>query len=102
MAECKFWSGTSDYHKTIDRILKYLTRRDSKSAIICFVKNKDMSNVLTQIETATKTHPCFVKALGKKQEGWFDFDFHLKGDNGMWVKLAVLCFHFPEGSTPIP
>jgi len=42
VAECKFWSGIKELHKAIDQLLKYLTWRDSKTALICFVENKEL------------------------------------------------------------
>lgn len=95
VAECKFWSGMKAFHKTIDQILSYLTWRDSKAAIICFIKTKTLNTVLEQIEVETKNHPRFVKYKEKVADGWFSFEFHLKDDETRGVKLAVLCFHFP-------
>lgn len=95
VAECKFWKGIEKFYETIDQLLGYLTWRDSKSAIICFVKNKELNPVLQQIESETAKHPCFVKYYGKKAESWFSFEFHLKEDQTRSVKLALLCFHLP-------
>ena len=38
IAECKFWSGKKGYLKIITQLLRYLTWRDSKSAVIVFVR----------------------------------------------------------------
>jgi hypothetical protein len=96
VAECKFWSGVSGYYETIDQILRYLTWRDSKAAVICFIQNKELDPVLRQIESETAKHVCFAKRHKKTDDGWYDFDFHLKDDATRNVKLAVLCFHFPN------
>jgi hypothetical protein len=37
-----------------------------------------------------------VKYQGKRRDGWFTFEFHLPGDLGRSVQLAVLVFHFPS------
>ena len=95
VAECKFWSGIKAFHKTIDQLLGYLTWRDSKAAVVSFVRNKELTPVLEAIEKETPSHPCFVKFHGKKREGWFMFEFHIPGDVGRSVQLAVLVFHFP-------
>jgi hypothetical protein len=96
VAECEFWKGIKAFFKTIDQALGYLTWRDSKAAIVCFIRNKKLNPVLKQIETKTASHPCFVKYHGKKAESWFSFEFHLKDDETRGVQLAVLCFHFPS------
>lgn len=95
VAECKFWSGIKTFHKTIDQLLGYLTWRDSKAAVMSFVRNKELTPVLEAIEKETPSHGCFVKYQGKKKDGWFMFEFHLPGDPGRSVQLAVLVFHFP-------
>ncbi|MGA9349778.1 MAG: hypothetical protein WBW48_13370 [Anaerolineae bacterium] len=96
VAECKFWDGIKSVFKAIDQVLGYLTWRDSKAAVVCFIRNKELDPVLKQIETETANHPCFVKYHGKKAESWFSFEFHLKDDETRGVQLAVLCFHFPQ------
>jgi hypothetical protein len=96
VAECKYWRGIQGFYETIDQALGYLTWRDSKAAILCFIQNKDVQNVLQQIEREADKHACFIKFFGKNTESWFNFEFHLKDDNSRGVKLAVLCFHFPS------
>jgi hypothetical protein len=95
IAECKFWDGIRSFFGTIDQVLNYLTWRDSKAAILSFVRNKELQPVLELIETETATHPCFVKYHGRKAESWFDFELHLKDDCTRSVRLVVLCFHLP-------
>ena len=95
VGECKFWKGLKVFHETIDQILGYLTWRDSKAAIICFVNNKELNPVLEQISTGTSQHPSFVRLESKKSESWIQFEFRLKSDATRNVHLAVLCFHFP-------
>lgn len=97
VAECKFWGGAKQHHETIDQLLRYLTWRDSKTAIIYFVDTKAMIAPLASIEESTPKHPCFVASLGKREESWFRYDFHLPGDHGRRVHVAILCFHLPKG-----
>lgn len=94
VAECKFWRGIKSFHSTIDQLLGYLTWRDSKAAVICFVDNKELNPVLDQIVAETPKHSCFIKDFGKKGDGQFQYEFYLKNDPSRSVSLAVLCFHF--------
>ncbi len=93
VAECKFWHGIEAYYKTIDQLLSYLTWRDSKTAILCFVQNKELDPVLKQIEYDTQKHTCHLKLVKKHSESWFEYDFHLPNDSTRSVKVTVLCFH---------
>jgi hypothetical protein len=94
VAECKFWSGETAFHETIDQLLSYLTWRDSLAAILCFNGNKQHDPVLRKIGENAPTHPCFVRARPSEGSGFFHFDFHLRNDETRGVRLAVLCFHF--------
>jgi hypothetical protein len=98
VAECKFWGGAKKHFETIDQILSYLTWRDSKTAIVYFVETKEISAPLKAIEESTPQNACFVKANGKKNESWFDYTFHLPHDEGVFIRLSVLCFHLPKSA----
>jgi hypothetical protein len=55
VAECKFWHGSSEFHKAISQLFdRYLTWRDSKAALMLFVIDKDFTNF---IETIKKEIP---------------------------------------------
>lgn len=96
VAECQWWDGAKQHMEKIDQLLSYLTWRDSKTAIICFVDRKDFSSVLKQIIETTQQHSCHVQYLGAKDETWHNFVFHLPGDPGRKVKVSVLAFHLPK------
>ncbi len=95
VAECLVWRGAKEFLKKIDQLLSYLTWRDSKTAIVCFVKNKEVQSVLDAIKAEVPKHDCFVKELPELGEGWKQYEFTLKGDASRAVKVAVICFHFP-------
>lgn len=93
VAECKIWKGAAQYGKAIDQLLSYLTWRESKAAIMCFVKNKMFSAILDEIEKVTAAHPCFIRQVLRDQSS-LRFEFRLLDDPSRNVHLAVLCFHF--------
>lgn len=94
VGECKFWHGIKGFSETIDQILGYLTWRDSKAAIVCFVQNKDFGAVLQQVTEGTMAHKSFVREKTKKNESWMEFELRLPSDPSRNVHLAVQCFHF--------
>jgi hypothetical protein len=96
VGECKFWGGGVKHLETIDQLLKYLTWRDSKTAIIYFMDTKAMVAPLKAVEEETRKHGCFIRAVRKREESWFEFEFHLPGDKERSVTLTVLCFHLPK------
>jgi hypothetical protein len=97
VAECKFWHGPVEYLKAISQLFdRYLTWRDSKVALIIFIKNKDFTNVLNLITTEIKNHPYYIKENGKRGETSFSYIFHLQQDNDKRVFLEVLAFHYDK------
>lgn len=95
VAECKYWEGVQKYRAAITQLISYLTWRDSKSAVILFVKNKDFSSVLEKMQLATPEHSNYLTTVRQHGETRFDYKFHLDGDPSREIQVAVLLFHFP-------
>lgn len=95
IAECKFWRGQKGYLAAITQLLRNLTWRDSKAAVVVFVKNRNFSSVLRIVEEITPNHPNYLGFKDKEDESWFNYRFHIDGDPNREVKLAVLLFHIP-------
>ncbi len=99
VAECKFWRGPKSLSKTIDQLFdRYLTWRDSKVAILMFVDNKTISEVLESVDTVVCDHPYFLSTDGKRSASRFAFIMHLPEDENLHVQLEVQIFHYPNKS----
>lgn len=97
VAECKFWHGEAEFLKAISQLFDlYLTWRDSKAALLMFVKNKDFSSVLSTINSAASKHPYFVKYQGKRGDSSFSYQFHLPGDDSKIVLFEIIAFHYDK------
>jgi len=97
VAECKFWHGSAEFLKAISQLFdKYLTWRDSKAALLIFVKNKEFSKVLQNVREEIKAHPYFMKDNGSRGETSFSYIFHLPQDTDKKVFLEVLAFHYDK------
>jgi len=93
IAECKFWSGKENFKDTIDQLLKYVSWRDTKTAIIIFNKNKDTSKVLAQIPEIIKEHPQYEKT---ENELALKFIMKNKNDSGKTFILTIKLFDVPQ------
>ncbi len=96
IAELKFWHGKKGFLETISQLLGYLTWRDSKAAVVMFVRNKDFSSVLETAKESISTHDNYLGFVSEQDEGWYHYRFHINGDANREVKLAVMLFHLPE------
>lgn len=95
VAECKIWHGKKAFLDAIDQALGYLTWRDSKAALICFIDNVELQPVLDKIVEFAPTHGCYCATLSEAS-GRYEYRFHLLDDPTRSVLLTVLCFHFPK------
>jgi len=95
IAECKFWKGPSYFTASIDQLLGYTTWRDSKTALIVFNRNKNLSEVLAQIPTLIKQHPNYKKEISVISETSFRYLFCNKDDRNRDLLLTVLVFEVP-------
>jgi hypothetical protein len=95
VAECKVWRGQAELLWAIDQLLGYLTWRDSKAALVLFVRNQDIEAVRKQIDPILRSHPCFRDGT-PRQDGWWDAQLRLSQGSERVARCAVLVFHMPE------
>lgn len=95
IAECKFWSGIQGLFAALTQLLGYLTWRDSKAALVLFVKNKKFTEVLGKIDDEIAAHPQFVREASRRKETWIEFRFSLPDDESREVTLTILAFQLP-------
>ena len=97
VAECKFWHGQAEFLDAISQLFNnYITWRDSKTALLIFVKNKDFTNVLKTIRTGIRNHPYFVKENGDRGDSSFSYLMRLPQDKDKHIFLEVIAFHYDK------
>jgi hypothetical protein len=97
VAECKVWHGPSEFLKAISQLFDlYLTWRDSKVALLIFVRNKDFTNVINQVKSVVKTHAYFIKESGNHGETSLSYIFHLPQDKAKEVYFEIMLFHYDK------
>ncbi|WP_183556461.1 hypothetical protein [Mucilaginibacter sp. SP1R1] len=95
VAECKFWKGQKKMLEAIDQLLGYLTHRDSKTAIMVFVDQKDFSAVIDTVRDEVVKHPNFVKYLKDTYSSSISYQFSLPDDSKSMIQIEFMFFHFP-------
>ena len=96
IAECKFWKGEKGFLDTVDQLLSYLSWRDSKSAVIIFNKNKNLTGVLTAIENAMGKHPHKKRGLVREGETRFRFVMGSPNDHAREIVMTVMVYDIPS------
>jgi hypothetical protein len=102
IAEFLIWRGPKYLTEKIDQLLRYLSWRDTKSAIVIFSKSKDFSAVLGEIVPTVEAHENYKKTFGQQEETTFKFSFRQQDDPSRELILTVLAFNVPspEGQAP--
>lgn len=96
VAECKWWAGETEFHAAIKQLFdRYLTWRDSKAALLLFVKDKNFSAVISKVRSEAAQSPYFIRPVADRGETSLAFDFHLSTDEQRLVRFAILLFSFP-------
>ena len=93
IAECKFWDGPAKLTATIDQMLSYTSWRDTKTAILLFSKNKDLTSVLERIPPTVEKHANFKRRIA--YESGFRCLLHHRDDPARELLLTVLAFEVP-------
>lgn len=96
IAECKIWSGPKAAAAAIDQLLSYLVWRDSKAALIMFIKTADPSATITKLHQAIEDHPRHVLTKSSSDPSR-QVDYILTADDeGRRIALAVIPVVLPS------
>jgi hypothetical protein len=93
VCECKIWGGQKLYGETIDQLLGYLTWRENYGIMITFVKNKSLTNVLTEADTAINAHSSYRKGFQKISASHFLSHHVLPSDEFKFVEIHHLFYN---------
>src|SRR5216683_3564441 len=96
IAECKFWKGAEYITEGVGQLLGYTSWRDTKTSILIFNRNKNLTEVLAQIPDIFKKHPNFKRELEYKSETGFRYIFHHNNDSNREIIITVLVFDIPK------
>lgn len=95
IAECKFWRGSEEFKKAIDQLLGYSTWRDTKTALLIFNRDRELSTVLKGIPEAIRSLPGYKRDQPYNSETGFQYIFGHHDDMNRELILTVLVFEIP-------
>lgn len=93
ICECKIWGGQSLYSKTIDQLLGYLTWRQNFGVMITFVKQKNLSKILDEIEGIVSSHPSYINGFKKITDTHFVSNHKIISDDLKSVEIHHLFYN---------
>lgn len=94
IAECKIWKGPKTVRDGLDQLLSYLVWRDTKAALLLFIRTGDETAIITKSLAEFEAHPNCKRggATGNGAGERHDFVFHANGDTAREIHLAFLPF----------
>ncbi len=95
IAECKFWKGPKAFKESIDQLLSYSTWRDTKTSLLVFNQDAEMSTVLKRIPEVVKDHPKYKSNRDYDSETGFRYILRHRDDANREIVLTVLVFNIP-------
>ena len=92
IGECKIWGGPSTMDEALGQIFKYLVWRDTKAAILLFIRNKDVTAVIKKVVAKIEAHPNCKRRGPSHTDDRLDFVMHARDDAEREIHLALLPF----------
>lgn len=95
IAECKFWEGPKAFKEALDQLLGYLVWRDTKAALILFVREQNVTAVVQKAYTVAKDHSRYKRC--EADVATFPiYVFHQEGDRDREIKIALVVVAVPK------
>ncbi len=92
IGECKVWDGPGSMEEALGQIFKYLVWRDTKAAILLFIRNKDVTAVIKKAVEKIEAHPNYKRRGPSHADDQLDFVLHAQDDAAREIHLALLPF----------
>lgn len=93
IAECKIWKGPKTISDALDQLLGYLVWRDTKAAMLLFIRSGKPTEIIEKSLATIETHPNYKRTLRRGPDGErSDFVVHATGDQARDIRLAFLPF----------
>lgn len=89
IAECKFWPGEKAFGAAIEQLLGYLVWRDTRSALVLFVREKNVTAIQEKALKALREHPR-CKRQAADVSGCPVFIIHQDGDVNKEIEVALV------------
>lgn len=94
IGECKVWGGPSEVQPAVDQLMDYITVRDTKTALLFFVKNRSMTGIMVNVAEKISGHGMY-KETSSESTTEMRCVFQHPRDESLTFQLAVQLYHIP-------
>ena len=93
IAECKIWKGPKTIRDALGQLLSYLTWRDTKAALLPFIRSGEPTTIITKSIAEIEGHANYKRTRDTTEDGErYNFVLHANGDPNREIRLAFLPF----------
>jgi hypothetical protein len=93
IAECKIWKSPKTIRDALGQLLSYLTWRDTKAALLLFIRTGEPTTIITKSTAEIEGHANYKRTRDTAEDGErYDFILHANGDPNQEIRLAFLPF----------
>lgn len=92
IGECKIWAGRNSLIQALDQLFGYAVWRDTKTAVLLFVRQNDFSSVVEASLETIRAHPNFTDDAPATADGRYNFVMHATDDPKQQIAMAFLPF----------
>jgi hypothetical protein len=96
IGECKFWSGPQGFADTIDQLFGYTGWRDTKLAIVMFVRQRGLTDIIEKARETLEGHERLVGWRDVAAENELRATMSWPGDERRHAYLNVFFIHLPN------
>jgi hypothetical protein len=93
IGECKVWRGEKQFGDAIDQLVGYTVWRDTKAALILFIRSGNATEILAKADAKLRAHARFESARTTTDaDSRTDYLLHAKDDPARLIRVALLPF----------
>src|SRR6266498_119516 len=92
IGECKIWKGPKTIRDALDQLLRYLVWRDTKAALLLFLRSSHASEAIKKSIAEIEANPNFKRRGRHDSDERIDFVLYANEDPAREIQLAFLPF----------
>lgn len=92
IGECKVWTGESSMVEALDQLFRYAVGRDTKTAVLLFIRNRRVSAVIGKALNVIRLRENFVSEAPETPAGQHNFVMHATEDPRQKIRMAFMPF----------
>jgi hypothetical protein len=92
IGEGKVWHGPTTMDEALGQLFSYLVWRDTKAAILLFIRDKDVTAVIEKAIAKIEQHPNYKRSRPRHSDHEYEYTMHAQDDPEREIHLTLIPF----------